>query len=233
MKDTKVNGIEPEIVLAMLFEKYVQHAKHQLQQDNIKEAVVAVPGYFTDKQKQKVAEAVEMSGLKLNKIIDDKTALSLQYAIDKHETFAANAKTIAIIDFGASTLATSAIKFSTKITTQNSKTKKFPIIEDLAYTWNDTIGGIDFDILLAKHLQKKWNLNKIDQVLINDAERIKIALTLGETANVTSDTLEQKVIFTTTEFEEVCQPIFEKIRNHLVHFLGSLKTKPDSVERQT
>ena len=38
----------------MLFEKYLHHSKHQLQQDNINTAVVAVPGYFTDAQKQKV-----------------------------------------------------------------------------------------------------------------------------------------------------------------------------------
>ena len=230
MNGTKVNGIEPEIVLAMLFEKYVQHAKHQLQQDNIKEAVVSVPGYFTDYQKQKVAEAVEMSGLKLNKIIDEKTALSLQYAVDKHETFAAQPKTVVIIDFGSSALTTSAFRFSTKITAQSSKTKKVPIIEDLSYTWNDTIGGIDFDILLAEHLQKKWSLDKVDQTLINDAERIKIALTLGENANVTSDKLEKKVIFARSEFEQICGPIFQQIKNHLTEFSKTLKNKPDSVE---
>ncbi|EAX91073.1 dnaK protein [Trichomonas vaginalis G3] len=228
-KDT-VNGIEPEIALAMLFEQAVQHAKVQLQQDNIQDAVVAVPGFFTDSQKKKVSAAIKLAGLKLTKIIDEKTALSLQYAIDKHDTFVSKPKYVAIIDFGASSLTLSSFKFHTKVNPQaRGNNKKVPIIEDLDYSWSD-IGGFDFDIQIARYLKDKYQLPQVDQTLLADAERIKLALTLTDNANVSVDSLQRRIIFTKDEFLEICGPLLEKIEKIIFDFKQRQKVPLDSVE---
>lgn len=230
MNETQVNGIEPEIVLAMLFEQYVQHAKTQLQQDNIQEAVVAVPGYFTDFQKKKVSDAIKLAGLKLIKIIDEKTALSLQYAIAKHETFVSKPKTVAIIDFGSSSLMMSAVKFYTKVNPKaRGNNKNIPIIEDLVYHWTN-IGGIDFDVHIAEYLKKKYNLPEVNQVLLQDAEKIKHALSLAEDVNVSCDSLGRKIVFTENDFNQSCKDLFDQFENQIKQFISKTKVEFDAVE---
>ena len=72
MNGTLVNGIEPHVVLAMLLDQFVHHAESQLQQGNIRDAVIAVPSFFTDLQRNRIAQAVKVAGLNLIQIIDDK-----------------------------------------------------------------------------------------------------------------------------------------------------------------
>ena len=68
MEKNLVNGIEPAIALAMLFQQFVHNAEEQLQQGEIRDTVISVPGYFNDVQRRKVALAAKIVNLNIIKI---------------------------------------------------------------------------------------------------------------------------------------------------------------------
>ena len=227
MNNCYINGIDPFIPLSMILEKFIYHAEIQIQQENIKDAVIAIPSYFTDSQKGKIAAAAKLAGLNLIKTIDEKTALGLVYALEKTSFFLKESKTVAILDFGSSVFTITGYNFSAKIISQKGRNPKtIPKIEEILYYWDDSLGGIDFDILLAKYLFKKYNLPKIDYSLIQEAEKIKLSLTLTDTINISLDNLNEKIIFTRKEFIEICEPILIKIKN----LLKKINIKFDSIE---
>ena len=226
MNGTLVNGIEPHVVLAMLLDQFVHHAESQLQQGNIRDAVIAVPSFFTDLQRNRVAQAAKVAGLNLIQIIDEKHALALVYALEKTSFFTRESKTIAIVDVGHSSITISGFKFSAKIVTQKGRSPRpVPKVEELGYVWDDTIGGIDFDVSIAKYLSQKYN-KPMTQVLIEDSQKIKHALSLNDVANITVDSFDHKVILTRSEFEQICEPILTKI----VELAKSINKTFDSVE---
>ena len=226
MNKTLVNGVEPHLALAMLFEHIVHNAELQLQEGTIKDAVIAVPAFFSDAQRRKIAEAAKIAGLNLLEIIDEKHALAQVYAFEKTSFFTRESKNVAIVDIGHGKMSISAFKFSAKIvSSQGRSPRPVPKVEELDYVWDDTVGGIDFDVALAKHLSQKYN-TPINQALLDDAQRLKHALTLGETANVSLDFLDHKLIFTREEFHSICEPIINKI----VSVAQSLNRTFDTVE---
>ncbi|OHT14215.1 dnaK protein [Tritrichomonas foetus] len=239
---TQVNGVEPHVALAMLFEHFVHNAEIQLQQGNIRDTVIAVPAYFTDAQRSKVALAAKIAGLNLLHIIDEKHALAQVYAFEKTSFFTREPKTVAIVDVGHSSITISGFKFSAKIVTSKGRNPRpVPKVEELGYVWDDTVGGIDFDIAIARHFSEKYQV-PLNQALLEDSQRVKHALTLGDTANITVDFLDTRLIFTRDEFHSICSPIIEKIKNlgqsmnrtfDLVEFVGGASRIPIVIDTLT
>lgn len=226
MNGTLVNGIEPHVVLAMLLDQFVHNAESQLQQGNIRDAVIAVPSFFTDLQRNRVAQAAKVAGLNLIQIIDEKHALALVYALEKTSFFTREPKTVAIVDVGHSSIKISGFKFSAKIVTQKGRNPRpVPKVEELGYVWDDTIGGIDFDVSIAQYLSQKYN-KPITQALLDDSQKLKHALSLNDVANITVDSFDHRIIMTRKEFEEICEPILVKI----TELSKSINKTFDSVE---
>jgi len=222
-----VNGIEPHVPLAMLFEKLVNDAERQFQQGSLRDAVISVPSFFTYVQRSKIASAAKIAGLNLKKIIDDKMALAYVYAIEKTGSFTREPKTVAMVDFGSSYFTISGFRFSAKIVTQKGRNPKpVPKIEELGYVWDDSIGGLDIDVLIANRLMEKYRIEQMSTLLLSDAQRIKHALTLTGNANITLETTNTRILFSQEEFNELCQPIFDKI----LYITQSLNQKFDAVE---
>lgn len=226
MNGTLVNGIEPHVVLAMLLDQFVHHAESQLQQGNIRDTVIAVPSFFTDIQRNRVAQAAKVAGLNLIQIIDEKHALALVYALEKTSFFTREPKTIAIVDVGHSKVTISGFKFSAKIVTQKGRNPRpVPKVEELGYVWDDTVGGIEFDISIAKYLSEKYN-KPITQTLIEDSQKLKHALSLNDVANITVDSFDHRIILTRSEFEQICESLLSKI----VELAKSINKTFESVE---
>ena len=222
---TLVNGIEPEIALAMIFEQQIKAAEQQLQQTGIRDAVIAVPSYFTIIQRQKVARAAKLAKLNLLQIIDEKTAISLLYALEKTPYFTREPKDIVFLDFGAGSLQISAFHFSAKIISQRGRNPKpVPKIEEIGFIWDDTLGGIDFDILLAKYFVSKYNLPQISGELLEDVQHLKHALTLTETVNISFYSINDRIIFNRTQFYEICKPLFDRFTGILNSFNRTFDT---------
>ena len=102
----------------------------------VKNAVVTVPAYFNNMQKQATLDACKIAGLKCERIINEPTAAAIAYGLDKMQ---AQAKRIAVFDMGGGTLDVSILMIEQGV------------IEVMATRGDTHLGGQDIDELLVKH----------------------------------------------------------------------------------
>lgn len=127
-----INGnITPQEISAMILQKLKGEAENYLGQ-NVTEAVITVPAYFNDAQRQATKDAGKIAGLNVKRIINEPTAAALAYGVKA----SANEK-IMVYDFGGGTLDVSIIE------TGNN------VIEVISTSGNNHLGGDDIDRMLA------------------------------------------------------------------------------------
>ena len=158
----------PQEISAMILQKMKKTAEDYLGQE-VKEAVVTVPAYFNDAQRQATKEAGEIAGLKVSRIINEPTAAALAYGLDKSD----QDKTIAVFDLGGGTFDISILELGDGVFEVKS-------------TNGDThLGGDDFDQVLIDWMAEEFKSDEnIDlrqdpmalQRLKEAAEKAKVEL---------------------------------------------------------
>ena len=129
----------PQEISAMILQKMKKTAEDYLGQE-VKEAVVTVPAYFNDAQRQATKEAGEIAGLKVSRIINEPTAAALAYGLDKAD----QDKTIAVFDLGGGTFDISNLELGDGVFEVKS-------------TNGDThLGGDDFDQVLIDWMAEEF-----------------------------------------------------------------------------
>ena len=166
----------PQEISAMVLQKMKKVAEDFLSQE-VTEAVVTVPAYFNDSQRQATKEAGEVAGLKVSRIINEPTAAALAYGLDKRDQDA----TIAVYDLGGGTFDISILELGEGVFEVKS-------------TNGDThLGGDDFDRVIIDHLadsfkeQENIDLRKDPmalQRLKDAAEKAKIELSSSSETEV-------------------------------------------------
>ncbi len=166
----------PQEISAMILQKMKQTAEEYLG-EKVTDAVVTVPAYFNDAQRKATQEAGKIAGLDIKRIINEPTAASLAYGLDKKETD----QTIVVYDLGGGTFDVSILELGDGVFEVKS-------------TSGDThLGGDDFDQRLIKHLAEEFNKDEgIDlrkdpmamQRLKDAAEKAKIELSSSQKTNV-------------------------------------------------
>jgi molecular chaperone DnaK len=161
----------PQEISAMILQKMKKVAEDFLGQE-VTEAVVTVPAYFNDSQRQATKEAGEIAGLKVSRIINEPTAAALSYGLDKRS----QDMTIAVYDLGGGTFDISVLELGDGVFEVKS-------------TNGDThLGGDDFDRVIIDFLAEEFkNQENIDlrkdpmalQRLKDAAEKAKIELSSG------------------------------------------------------
>jgi molecular chaperone DnaK len=158
----------PQELSAMVLQKMKKTAEDYLGQ-TVTEAVVTVPAYFNDSQRQATKEACEISGLKVQRIINEPTAAALAYGMDKGGTD----KKIAVYDLGGGTFDISILELGDGV------------FEVLSTNGDTHLGGDDFDQVIIDFLAEEFKKNEqIDlredsmalQRLKESAEKAKIEL---------------------------------------------------------
>ncbi len=165
----------PQEVSAMILQKIKADAEAYLG-DKVTQAVITVPAYFDDSERQATKQAGEIAGLEVLRIINEPTAAALAYGLDKK-----NAHTIAVYDLGGGTFDISILELGEGV-------------YEVKSTNGDThLGGDDFDKKIIDYIAEEFNKeNNIDlrkdpqalQRLKESAEKAKIELSTSQEAQI-------------------------------------------------
>ncbi len=165
----------PQQISAMVLRKLKADAENYLGEE-IRDAVITVPAYFTDAQRQATKDAGAIAGLHVERIINEPTSAALAYGIDREEP-----QKVMVYDLGGGTFDVSVLEITRDV------------IQVLATAGNNHLGGDDFDRCVVKYLASQFREKEgVDPVrdaaamfrLREAAEKAKIELSSAMTATV-------------------------------------------------
>ena len=232
MADVEVDGrtFTPQEISAMILQKIKSDAEAYLG-SKVTQAVITVPAYFDDSQRQATKQAGEIAGLEVLRIINEPTAAALAYGLDKK-----NAHTIAVYDLGGGTFDISILELGEGVYQVKS-------------TNGDThLGGDDFDQVIIDYLAQEFKKeNGVDlkkdpqalQRLRESAEKAKIELSSSQEAQINQPFITQgegktplhlTMTLTRAKLEQIVDPLIQKTLKPVELALKDAKIKVSDID---
>ena len=218
-----------EEISAEVLRKLVEDASKHLG-EQVKQAVITVPAYFNDSQRQATKDAGKIAGLEVLRIINEPTAASLAYGLDKK-----NNETILVFDLGGGTFDVSVLEVGDGV------------FEVLSTSGDTQLGGDDFDDKVVEWLMKEFqDEHNID--LSSDRQALQRLTEASEKAKVELSNLTQTDIslpfltatdtgpkhldrsITRNKFEELCSSLIERARIPVENALKDAKLDKSKID---
>ncbi|XP_624153.3 hypoxia up-regulated protein 1 isoform X1 [Apis mellifera] len=217
----------PEELLAQILHKGKEFAENSAGQ-KISEAVITVPGFFNQIERTALMQAADLAGIKVLQLINDYTAVALNYGIFRSKEINDTAHYVMFYDMGASSTTATIVSY------QNVKTKEKGFIETnphvtiLGVGYDRTLGGLEVQIRLQHYLAKEFDaLNKTkNSVFSNVRAMAKLFKEAGRVKNVLSantdhfaqiegliDEVDFRLQVTREKLEQLCTDLFERVTN--------------------
>jgi molecular chaperone DnaK len=220
----------PEEISAQVLSKLSDDAK-QYTGEIVDKAVITVPAYFNDSQRQATQDAGKIAGLEVLRIINEPTAASLAYGLEKNAN-----EIILVFDLGGGTFDVSVLEVGDGL------------FEVLSTSGDTSLGGDNFDELVIKYLLNQFKEKEgVDlstdpqalQRIVEAAERAKIELSNVTVTNIslpfiTADSKGPKhleIEFTQEKFNELCSSLIQRCRIPVANALKDSNTSGDRVNQ--
>lgn len=219
----------PEEISAQVLRKLIEDASKYLG-ETVTQAVITVPAYFNDSQRQATKDAGKIAGVEVLRIINEPTAASLAYGLDKKSN-----ETILVFDLGGGTFDVSILEVGDGV------------FEVLATSGDTHLGGDDFDKKIVDFLAEEFQKNEgIDlrkdsqalQRLTEAAEKAKIELSSATQTDINLPfiTATQEgpkhldMSLTRVKFEEICSDLIDRCRIPVEQALKDAKLNKEAID---
>ena len=223
----EVKELSPEEISAMVLTKMKETAEAFTGKE-IKHAVITVPAYFNDSQRQATKDAGTIAGLDVLRVINEPTAAAIAYGLDKKTT---DESQVLIFDLGGGTFDVSLLSIDDGI------------FEVKATAGDTHLGGEDFDNILVHHFTTEFKRKhkkdltqsaKSQRRLRTACERLKRSLSSAATATLEVDSLYEGIDFHSTltraRFEDLCADLFRKTLDPVEKVLRDSKVSKSDVD---
>lgn len=221
----------PEEISAKILMKLKSDAESYLG-EKVSKAVITVPAYFNDAQRQATKNAGKIAGLEVERIINEPTAAALAYGIDKQD----KTQTILVYDLGGGTFDVSILELGDGV------------FEVKSTSGNNNLGGDDFDEAIMNYLVDTFKKdNGVDlskdkmamQRLKDAAEKAKKDLSGMTTAHISLPFISQgsdgplhlELDLTRAKFEDLCHDLFESTREPVKKALKDAKLSASDIDQ--
>ncbi|KAJ8399013.1 hypothetical protein AAFF_G00416800 [Aldrovandia affinis] len=241
-KNSEEMQYSPEEILGMVL-NYSRGLAQDFAEQTVKDAVITVPAFFNQAERRAVLQAAQMAGLKVLQIINDNTAVALNYGVFRRKDINSTAQNMMFYDMGSgSTVATI-------VTYQTVKTKDFgtqPQLQIRGVGFDRTLGGFEMELRLRDHLAQVFNEQKKTKKdvrenaramakLLKEAQRLKTVLSANaeHTAQVEGllDDIDFKAKVTRMQFEALCTDLFTRVPGPVQEALSSAEMSMNEIEQ--
>uniref|UniRef100_A0A670YC75 Hypoxia up-regulated protein 1 n=1 Tax=Pseudonaja textilis TaxID=8673 RepID=A0A670YC75_PSETE len=231
----------PEEMLGMVL-NYSRALAEDFAEQPVRDAVITIPAYFNQAERRAVLHAAKMADLKVLQLINDNTAVALNYGVFRRKDINATAQNIMFYDMGAGSTT------CTIVTYQTMKSKDSgvqPQLQIRGVGFDRTLGGLQMELRLRDHLAKLFNEQhpgkdvrqnlRAMAKLLKEANRVKTVLSanVDHMAQIEGllDDIDFKAKVSRQELENLCSDLFERVAGPVWQALSSAEMSLDEVDQ--